>query len=99
MTHDRLRPIVEAICMANDYEGYDIQIKTDQIMSLLHPINPTMNHINAELSIYAILQIVLDITKELEEWNNANTVKESLNQNQDLNDICPLVQREKEKNQ
>lgn len=94
MTHDRLKPIIQAICMACDYQDNDIKIKADEIWDTLFPINPTMNNKHSEMAVYAILHTALELAKEYE-CQHVNNATESLSQEEDSNDICPLVMEQK----
>lgn len=81
MTHDRLKPILQAICYACDY-GNDTTLKADELYNQLFPLNQNMDNQHSKEALYSILHITLEILKELE-CTDVTDVEKKLGQNQD----------------
>lgn len=93
MKHDRLKPIIQAVCYACDY-GDNTNIKADELWERLFPLNQTMNNKHSIDAMYAIIHTTLEILKELE-CISVTDVEENLKANQDSVDIHNLVNNKK----
>ena len=65
MTRDRLDPILQGICYANDY-GKDSIIKAMELKCQLFPLGATMDNKTTLEAMYGIIHTALQIVEELE---------------------------------
>lgn len=81
VNHDKLLPILEAICFSCDY-GKDSRIKAEELMDRIRPLNQNLEHKDGVNGMYGILHFTLEILKDLECTNVVNAEK-SLSQKKD----------------
>jgi hypothetical protein len=81
MKHNRLKPLLEAICYAYDY-GKDSTIKANELEELLRPLGAEIDNKNGLEAMYGLLHFSLEIIKELE-CGNVKIVEKNLKQKED----------------
>lgn len=75
MLHDRLRPILDAYCYANDY-GKDSRDKADSLSKDIVPLGASVDKKTTLIALYAIINTSIQLVNELEGIDIQEKVKE-----------------------